>query len=42
MSFRYYLICFVVVLDHTTVISWVKKTRTRNEIFTIISWVAAG
>ena len=42
MSFRYYLICFVVVLVLTTVISWVKQTRTRKEFFTIMAWVAGG
>lgn len=42
MSFRYYLICFVVVLALTTVISWVKQTRTRKEFFIIMAWVAGS
>jgi len=42
MSFRYYLICFVIVLVLTTIISWVKQTRTRKEFFIIMAWVAGG
>ena len=42
MSFRYYLICFVIVLVLTTIISWVKQTRTRKEFFTIMAWVAGS
>ena len=42
MSFRYYLICFVVVMVLTTIISWVKQTRTRKEFFTIMMWVTGG
>ena len=42
MSFRYYLICFVIVLVLTTIISWVKQTRTRKEFFIIMAWVTGG
>ena len=42
MSFRYYLICFVIVLVLTVVISWVKQTRTRKEFFIIMAWVAGS
>ena len=42
MSFRYYLICFVIVLALTTIISWVKQTRTRKEFFIIMAWVAGS
>ena len=42
MSFRYYLICFVIVLALTTIISWVKQARTRKEFFIIMAWVAGS
>jgi len=42
MSFRYYLICFVIVLVLTTIISWVRQTRTRKDFFIIMAWVAGG
>ncbi len=42
MSFRYYLICFVVVLVLTTIISWVRQTRTRKDFFIIMAWVAGS
>ncbi len=42
MSFRYYLICFVVVLVLTTIISWARQTRTRKDFFIIMAWVAGS
>ena len=42
MSARYYLISFVIVMVLTTIISWVKQTRTPREFFMIMLGVTLG
>lgn len=42
VSFRYYVICFVVVLVLTLLICWVRQTRTRPEFFWVMGMVAGS